>query len=77
MPYANCIVRFKLDDTTSYEMAGVSAATPMQTVTIPVNTAKKLTIEVDYGKTFDVQDRVLFIDPAFLNRLPVPTTRPG
>lgn len=77
LPYANAVVRIRVGESVAYELADLSAATPVQTVVVPLNGAKQITLEVDYGKTYDVQDRVVFIEPALLKKLPVPTTQPG
>jgi hypothetical protein len=43
-------------------------------VTIDVAGHKQLTLEVDYGQNYDVQDRFNWIEPAFLSFHPAPPT---
>jgi hypothetical protein len=75
LPYANAIVRVKLDNKTAYELTDVTASTDPQLVIVPLKNASTLTLEVDYGKTLDVQDRINWIEPALLKRMP--TTQPS
>jgi len=70
LPYANCVVRIKLDDRVAFERENVTASMPPQLVMLPLGGASKLAIEVDYGKSLDVQDRVNFFEPALLRQLP-------
>lgn len=75
LPYANVTVRVLLDDRVAYEVADVTAATASQLVMLPLGNAKSLSLEVDYGKTYDVQDRLNWIEPALLRE--VPATQPA
>lgn len=65
---ANVDLRILLDDEVAWEQKGVTAAGRAQPVKIEVGEARRLTLEVDYGQGLDVQDRLLWLDPAFLMR---------
>jgi len=66
-PYANVTVRVKLDDKVVHEQADFVAGKLADVVKAPLAGAKTLTLEVDYGKTYDVQDRFNWIEPALLS----------
>jgi hypothetical protein len=66
LPYANAVVRVLLDDRVIYEQANVTSATPTGALLVQLENARTLTLEVDYGQTLDVQDRVNWIEPAFV-----------
>lgn len=81
--YADVTVRIKLDDRVAYEQAHVradssvasgSGSRSLPTVTIALGEAKTITLEVDYGQNYDVQDRFNWIEPALLKS--PPTTQP-
>lgn len=63
---ANVDLRIRLDDEVVWEQAGVTAGQRAEPVKIEIGDAKTLTLEVDYGQGLDVQDRLLWLDPAFL-----------
>ncbi len=65
-PYANVIVRIKLDGKVVHEAEDFVAGKVAEVVQAPLAGAKTLTLEVDYGKTYDVQDRFNWIEPALL-----------
>jgi hypothetical protein len=65
-PYANVTVRVKLDDKVVHEAQDFAAGMLADVVQVPLDNAKTLTLEVDYGKTYDVQDRFNWIEPALL-----------
>ena len=81
MPYANVTVRIKLDDRVAYEKADVRAGALSPVVLLDINREKTITLEVDYGQTYDVQDRFNWIEPALLKVKPeapvAPTTSPS
>jgi hypothetical protein len=56
----------KLDDKVVHETADFVAGKLADVVQVPLAGAKTLTLEVDYGKTYDVQDRFNWIEPALL-----------
>jgi hypothetical protein len=66
LPYANVTVRIKLDDKVVHEQKDVTAGPIHKPVTLDLSGAKQLTLEVDYGKTYDVQDRLNWLEPALL-----------
>jgi hypothetical protein len=66
LPYANVTVRIKLDDRVVHEQADVTSGRMSDQLTIPLEQAKSLTLEVDYGQGYDVQDRLNWIEPALL-----------
>jgi hypothetical protein len=70
-PYANVTVRIKLDDRVVHERSDVRSGTLAQPVLIELSGGEMLlTLEVDYGKNYDVQDRFNWIEPAFLRVRP-------
>jgi hypothetical protein len=66
LAYANVVLRVKLDEKVVREITDFTAAVSPQLLTVPLNGAETLTLEVDYGQTLDVQDRVNWIEPALL-----------
>lgn len=67
LPYANVTVRVRLDDArVAFEQADVTAATPPLLIDLPLGDAKTIALEVDYGRSLDVQDRANWIEPALL-----------
>jgi hypothetical protein len=79
LPYANVTIRIKLDAKVVHEQKDVTTNTPLKPVVLELNGAKQLTLEVDYGKTYDVQDRLNWIEPALLKTAPpasTPSTQP-
>lgn len=78
LPYANVTVRIKLDDKVVHERADFGAGELSPVVQVVLEGAKRLVLEVDYGKTYDVQDRFNWIEPALLKSAPAPspTTQP-
>ena len=65
-PWADVTVRIKLDGNTAFEKAHVTAGTLSDVVALDLNGAKTLTLEVDYGENYDVQDRLNWIEPAMI-----------
>ena len=67
LPYANVTVRVVLDgDRVAFEQADLTAAHPPVFIDVPLGEARTITLEVDYGKSLDVQDRVNWIEPALV-----------
>jgi hypothetical protein len=66
--WANVTLRVKLDDKTAFEKSHVTAGAISDVVSLDLNGAKTLTLEVDYGENYDVQDRLNWIEPALLRR---------
>jgi hypothetical protein len=78
-PYADVIVRIKLDGAVVHEMPSLRAGMVSPVVSIETSNARTITLEVDYGANADVQDRVNWIEPALLRYKPAttqPTTKP-
>jgi hypothetical protein len=78
LPYANVTVRIRLDDKVVHERADFGAGELSPVVQVPLENAKQLVLEVDYGRTYDVQDRFNWIEPALLKQpaAPAPATQP-
>lgn len=72
-PLANVTLRISLDDRIVYQKEDVTAQTPPETILLPLEGARRLKLEVDYGKNMDVQDVVNWIEPALLKQIPAPT----
>ncbi len=64
--YADVDVRVFVDDKKVHEQLGVKAGNISQVVSAELSGAKTLTLEVDYGKGYDVQDRVNWVEAAIL-----------
>ncbi len=65
-PLANCVARIKLDGKAVFEQADVVAGKLADPDTIELGAAKTLSLEVDFGQGMDVQDQLLWIEPALL-----------
>lgn len=66
MPHANADIRVLLDGEVAFEHPGLTADAGPLDVEIPLDDASTLTLVVDYGKTADVQDIVLWQRPALV-----------
>ena len=83
LTHADMAVRVKLDDRIVHENAHARAGTLSPVIVADLGGAKRLTLEVDYGGGTDVQDRLVWLDPALLRRkpaeepAPVPATFPA
>lgn len=66
LPLANVDVRILADDKELFSRKGVRAGEAIVPKVLSVEGAKQLTLEVDYGENFDVQDRFVWIEPALL-----------
>ena len=53
-----------------HEKKNVRAGTLSPVITVDLAGAKSLTLEVDYGAGTDVQDRLVWLEPALLKRKP-------
>lgn len=65
-PLADCIVRVRLDGKVVHEQQHVKAGALSQLLKVPLGAAKSLTLEVDFGDTYDVQDDLRWVEPALL-----------
>jgi hypothetical protein len=70
--YANVTVRIKFDDKVVHEQANFTAGVLSPVIALPTNGAKTVTLEVDYGQNFGVQDRFNWIEPALTKTIPQP-----
>lgn len=66
LPWADVTVRVKLDGKTVHEQKNVKSGKLASVVSVDLNGAKTLTLEVDYGENYDVQDRLNWIEAAML-----------
>jgi hypothetical protein len=66
LPYADVTVRVLLDGKVVHETKNFRAGVLSPVVSIPVDSAKSLTLEVDYGVNRDTQARFNWIEPALL-----------
>jgi len=76
-PYADVSVRVKLDDKVVYERKDFTAGELSPVVLVPLGSAKRLTLEVDFGANYNVQDRFNWIEPALLKASVIPTPPPA
>ena len=67
---ADVTVRVKLDGKVVHEKQNVRAGTLSPVVVVDLGKAKALTLEVDYGAGTDVQDRLVWLEPALLKKKP-------
>jgi hypothetical protein len=64
--YADVTVRIKLDGKVVHERKDLTAGEISPVVTLPLNHAKSITLEVDYGQNLSVQDSFNWIEPALV-----------
>jgi hypothetical protein len=64
--YAEVAVRIKLDEKVVHERAKLTAGELSPVVLVPLGAAKTLTLEVDFGGNYGVQDRFNWIEPALV-----------
>jgi hypothetical protein len=69
-------VRVLLDGKPVHERKSFTAGELSPVVVVPLAKAKALTLEVDFGGNYNVQDRFSWIEPALVRGNPTPTTRP-
>jgi len=70
LQHADVTVRIKAGDRVVHEKQSVRAGTLSPVVVVDVAGAKSLTLEVDYGSGTDVQDRLVWLEPALLRKKP-------
>lgn len=63
---ADVTVRLRLDQKVVYEQTAVKAGALSAPVIVSVAGGKAITLEVDYGANQDVQDTLLWLDPAWI-----------
>lgn len=66
LPLACVDVRILADGKEVYSRKAVRAGESVAVVKVPVDGVRQLTLEVDFGENFDVQDRFVWIEPALL-----------
>ena len=74
---ADMTVRVRLDDRVVHEKKNVGAGTLSPVITVDLAGAKSLTLEVDYGAGTDVQDRLVWLEPALLKSKPATDMQPA
>jgi hypothetical protein len=74
---ADMTVRIKLGDKVVHEKQNVRGGTLSPVITVDLAGAKSLTLEVDYGSGTDVQDRLVWLEPALLKKKPAEEPPPA
>lgn len=74
---ADMTVRIKVGDKVVHEKQNVRGGTLSPVITVDLSGAKTLTLEVDYGAGTDVQDRLVWLEPALLKKKPAADTQPA
>lgn len=67
-PQAHAVVRIFADDKIVYENTALTGATAPKQLSVELQQANRLTIEVDFGDHFDLGDRVAILAPRLLSR---------
>jgi hypothetical protein len=67
-PLADVTVRIYVDNKPVHEQKNVKSGPPAPVVTLPLDNAKSLSLEVDYGENYATEDRFAWLDPAFLRK---------
>ena len=75
-PLADVTVCIYLDDKLAFEEKNVKAARIHPVVTLPLASAKSISLEVDYGENYATEDRFVWLDPALIRKPANPTTEP-
>ena len=65
---ANAVVRVLLDDHVVHERADLTSGTLADAIDVDLTGANTLTLEVDFGGAFDVQDQVYWFEPVLIGR---------
>lgn len=66
--YANVDVRVYVDDKIVHENKGFKAGELSPVIDVDVSHSQTLTLEVDFGQGYDIQDRVVWIEPAMIRK---------
>jgi hypothetical protein len=66
-PLAQCQIRIWLDDRKVLDRADLTSDTALETFETRIGDARTVTLEVDFGENFDVQDQIYWIEPAFIS----------
>jgi hypothetical protein len=67
---ADMTVRIRVGDKVVHEKQNVRGGTLSPVITVDLAGAKSMTLEVDYGSGTDVQDRLVWLEPALLKKKP-------
>src|SRR5207249_7926633 len=70
--YADVAVRIRLDGKVVHERKELFAGELSPVVIVPLANARKLTLEVDFGGNYNVQDRFNWIEPALVTAAAIP-----
>jgi len=73
---ADMTVRIKVGDKVVHEKQNVRGGMLSPVITVDLAGAKSLTLEVDYGSGTDVQDRLVWLEPALLKKKPADEPAP-
>jgi hypothetical protein len=73
-PLADVTVRILVDDKKRFETPHVRQGKPADPVTVDVIGGHTLSLEVDYGDNLAAQDRFVWLDPALVKVVPIPTS---
>ncbi len=65
-PYADVTVRIRLDGNVVHEKQHVTAGELSPVILVPLKSAKTITLEVDFGDNYGVQDKLDWIEPALV-----------
>jgi NPCBM/NEW2 domain-containing protein len=78
LPFADVTARILVDGQPVWEKKNIKAGPVSAPAILDIATHKTLTLEVDYGENYDVQDRFNWIEPALLRTSPTtaPSTQP-
>ena len=76
LPQADMTVRIKVDEKVVHEKQNVRGGTLSPVITVDLAGAKALSLEVDYGSGTDVQDRLVWLEPALLKKKPAEEAKP-
>lgn len=63
LDHANVTVRIQLDGKTAFERANVTSGKTSELISLDLNGSKEMTLETDFGENFDVQDRLIWLEP--------------
>jgi hypothetical protein len=66
LPQADVTIRVRADDRVLFERANVRSGETPAPIDVELGTAKSLTLEVDYGERYDVQDEFYWLDAALV-----------
>jgi hypothetical protein len=67
-PLADVTVGIYLDGKSVYVQKNVKAGPPAPVVSLPLQGAKTISLEVDYGENYATEDRFVWLDPALLKK---------